>query len=194
MISKTKLELQETAIKLFSEHGYDNVSVNSICKACNVSKTTFYFHFESKKDIIMDFYYKANIDSERYINDILKSSSSVCQLWNICEPYIQRSAEAGVSITRQVFKEFLYDKGASILPDNIYLHDSMIQLLTRAQESGDIANSSDIDTLFNTMISTFNGIALSWVMSDGSFDLLEESKKAFQCLLLPQKGADKFIS
>ena len=43
MIS-TKNKIFETAGKLFKEKGYENVTINNICEACGITKTTFYYH------------------------------------------------------------------------------------------------------------------------------------------------------
>ncbi|MDR1904533.1 MAG: TetR/AcrR family transcriptional regulator [Treponema sp.] len=186
MDSKTKSLLQNTAIEMFKQYGYDNVSVNQLCKACSVSKTTFYFHFQSKRDIIINFYYKAHKDAEEYLLGILEGETTVEQLWNLVSPYVKLSFDAGVSVTREVLKEFLFDKKAAILPDNVYLKKAMIQLLERAQKTGEIQNMSEINTLSDVMIHTFNGVTFSWVMSDGAFDLLDKAERAFSCLLMPK--------
>jgi AcrR family transcriptional regulator len=47
-----KQELMRTAFLLFSEKGYENTTVNAIIDAVGVSKGAFYYHFESKEDIL----------------------------------------------------------------------------------------------------------------------------------------------
>ncbi|MDS9472549.1 TetR/AcrR family transcriptional regulator [Sporosarcina pasteurii] len=51
---ETKEKLLETGLKLFHEKGFDHVTVDSIAKACNVSKGAFYTHFDSKYDIFLE--------------------------------------------------------------------------------------------------------------------------------------------
>ena len=45
-----------TAVRLFIEKGYNNVTINDICDACEITKPTFYYHFKSKQDIILHYY------------------------------------------------------------------------------------------------------------------------------------------
>ena len=52
----TKDELSRTAIRLFREEGYRNVTVNKICEAAGVTKGSFYHHFDSKDDIILQYW------------------------------------------------------------------------------------------------------------------------------------------
>jgi len=189
MATQTKWTIQETAIELFKQYGYDNVSIMRICKACGVSKTTFYFHYQSKRDLIMNFYYKANIDSEEYLQKVLEGETTVRQLWNLFVPYMTLSVDAGVSVTREVLKEFLYDTKASILPNNVHMKKTMLQLLDRSQRTGEIQNTSELSTLYDIMVHTIGGVSFSWVMSDGAFDLLAETERAFICLLMPGSRA-----
>ena len=47
-----RLEIIETAEKLFRENGYSNTSVEAIIKEMGVAKGTFYYYFKSKEDIL----------------------------------------------------------------------------------------------------------------------------------------------
>ena len=44
-----KTEILNKALELFKEKGYDNVTVNEIASASNISKNTFYYYYESKE-------------------------------------------------------------------------------------------------------------------------------------------------
>ena len=52
----TKDKVFSTAVGLFIEKGYNNVTINDICDACEITKPTFYYHFKSKQDIILHYY------------------------------------------------------------------------------------------------------------------------------------------
>lgn len=51
---ETREKLLKTSLELFNKHGFEYVSVEQITKACNVSKGTFYTHFPSKYDVILE--------------------------------------------------------------------------------------------------------------------------------------------
>lgn len=68
---KTSLSIKKNARELFRKYGYNKTSVNQLALASNISKATFYKHFESKEvilhEVLMD-YIRENLD------DILKKS------------------------------------------------------------------------------------------------------------------------
>ena len=50
-MNKTKRRIFNTAIKMFSEKGYDNTSVEDITAIAGVAKGSLYYHFSKKEDI-----------------------------------------------------------------------------------------------------------------------------------------------
>ena len=48
-----KAELIKKGLKLLDEEGYENFSLRKVAKACNVSHTAPYRHFNSKDDLVM---------------------------------------------------------------------------------------------------------------------------------------------
>lgn len=50
-MNKTKRLIFNTAIKLFSEKGYDNASTEEITAVAGVAKGSLYYHFAKKEDI-----------------------------------------------------------------------------------------------------------------------------------------------
>ncbi|AET69624.1 transcriptional regulator [Desulfosporosinus orientis DSM 765] len=48
-----KAELIKKGLKLLDEEGYENFSLRKVAKACGVSHTAPYRHFDSKEDLIM---------------------------------------------------------------------------------------------------------------------------------------------
>ena len=50
-MNKTKRNIFQIAIKLFSEKGYDNTSIEEITAVAGVAKGSLYYHFSKKEDI-----------------------------------------------------------------------------------------------------------------------------------------------
>jgi AcrR family transcriptional regulator len=52
--ARTRRLLQSTALRLFSEHGYDATTVEQIARAAGVSHMTFFRHFATKDAVVLD--------------------------------------------------------------------------------------------------------------------------------------------
>jgi AcrR family transcriptional regulator len=52
----TRERIQQTAIALFSEHGYEHTSLREIAEQLGVTKAALYYHFKTKEDIAASFF------------------------------------------------------------------------------------------------------------------------------------------
>ncbi len=50
----TRRKLVRAAARLWSEKGYDATTVEEICAAAGVGRTTYYLHFESKEQLLLE--------------------------------------------------------------------------------------------------------------------------------------------
>ena len=50
---KTKAEILQTAVRLFTEKGWENVNVEDVVKEVGVTRGAFYHYFKSREDLIM---------------------------------------------------------------------------------------------------------------------------------------------
>jgi AcrR family transcriptional regulator len=51
--AKTRVLLQDCALKLFREQGYDSTTIEQIAKAVDISLRTFYRYFPNKEDVVL---------------------------------------------------------------------------------------------------------------------------------------------
>jgi len=50
--SDTPARIQQLAVELFTEHGYEGTSLREIAERLDVTKAALYYHFKSKEDIV----------------------------------------------------------------------------------------------------------------------------------------------
>jgi AcrR family transcriptional regulator len=48
----TRARIQQVALELFAQHGYDKTSLREIAERLDVTKAALYYHFKSKEDIV----------------------------------------------------------------------------------------------------------------------------------------------
>ncbi|MYS24926.1 transcriptional regulator, TetR family [Streptomyces sp. DvalAA-14] len=49
----TRRRIQDVALQLFSEHGYEKTSLREIAEHLDVTKAALYYHFKTKEDILV---------------------------------------------------------------------------------------------------------------------------------------------
>ncbi|MCB5911468.1 TetR/AcrR family transcriptional regulator [Streptomyces pinistramenti] len=54
--SNTRQRIQDVALKLFSEHGYEKTSLREIAEKLDVTKAALYYHFKTKEDIVISLF------------------------------------------------------------------------------------------------------------------------------------------
>src|ERR1700729_4574000 len=59
----TRARIQQIALELFAEHGYEKTSLREIAGRLGVTKAALYYHFKSKEDIVRSF-------TEDYVTDL----------------------------------------------------------------------------------------------------------------------------
>jgi len=88
-VRRTRLSLQTALISLIPERGYDAVTVEEICEAADVGRSTFYAHYKSKDDL-----------KRRAIDDHLRGLFHARQL----ELTAAGGAERSLSATQVIFE------------------------------------------------------------------------------------------
>src|SRR5580700_8193974 len=51
----TRARIQQIALELFAQHGYERTSLREIAERLGVTKAALYYHFKSKEDIVLSF-------------------------------------------------------------------------------------------------------------------------------------------
>lgn len=86
MSNDTKIRILETALKMFSEKGYEGTNIRELSAALGLSKAAFYKHYKSKEEIWnniidkMETYYNEHFGSPEHMPEIPKSCDELFQL------------------------------------------------------------------------------------------------------------------
>jgi len=181
----TKKRIRESALKLFEEKSFEEVTVIDICKASGITKHTFYYYFKSKDDLLEKFYKIPCILSMEEVGAILTTESYVEQVWMINKKFIDFVKTQGVEILKQIMiKNLMTDQGTfrpntNEIKELLKLQNSIIE---KGQASGQFEsgiNSRDLTKMFQQLL---HSTLFIWVTSDGDFDFEEFVRYEFEIL------------
>ena len=189
MKTTTREKITATAIDLFKTKGYDNTSVTDICKACNITKGTFYYHFPNKDELTYEFYENMFTEFSDVLASLITIPDAKDQLWKMNEYSIDRT----ISLTPGVLYALLlsdFQKGMNFFSpytsatrqtQSSRFLNLQIGIVKKGQQEGTI-KQGDPETMVRTFIAALIGIAMAWSSNGGPFDEKAELRKAFDII------------
>lgn len=172
--------LFETAISLFKEKGYKNVTVNQICEACHVTKGSFYHHFKNKEEILQIFYNQLYKNPEELLLELVKHESYRDKLWCVLEYGMIPTIALGPDLMLEMIK--IQSSSQQILSTQKYTTDLILSFIQKAQENGEIHATQSADELWFAYKNGLFGIAMDWSVNDGKFDEIAYLKRLFNII------------
>ncbi len=169
----------QTANQLFLEKGYQNVTVIDICEACNISKTTFYYHLKSKEDIILHFYDSVTHNISRYLMSILEKDNYWDQLLICFESLVKEASKFGSDfLSQMMISNLKEDYGSYDFRDE--LTDIAVMIIKKGQAAGQIRNKNKASDLYKASAYMFLGYEVTWCIKKEKFEWLKEINTALE--------------
>lgn len=188
--AETKKKIYETARQLVVEYGIGNVSVDSIVKAAEVSKGTFYVHFESKDslvaDLINDYTNIADMDYKSFLMTVSDRDSVLDILVLLADKisdFIQ--SKIGVENMKVLYKGHLTKtiNTAYAMDYNRELYKLFTEVLERGVDQGELRVDIPVDSLAKHLILGIRGVTFEWCIRYPDFILKDQVHDHFKILL-----------
>lgn len=152
----------ESAIKLFSNTGYNKASVDDICAEAGISKGAFYHHFKSKQELFLALLdgWLQTIDSAIEASKDMTAPETFMQMTEAF-PYIFETAGDGLPMFLEFWLQASRDKkiwDASIAPYRRY-HKYFTSLIKKGVDEGSFVEV-DPSLASRMIVSTAMGLLL----------------------------------
>ena len=188
----TREQLIHSAIRLFRAEGFQNVTVEKICEACGVTKGSFYHHFQSKDDIILQYWnatYLSNSDQAMKI--LTEETSPKEKLWKMLELGIDSAIEdIGRNSMAELWRVDLA-QGNTVLCAESFLNGPTLsprysevleELIRQAQNNGEISCPASPRNLLFTFYSALFGASVNWSMRKEENDVKADLVTVFSVI------------
>jgi AcrR family transcriptional regulator len=187
---ETKKKIFEAARQLVMEHGIENVSVDAIVKAAEISKGAFYVHFESKDvlaaALVNDYTNIADMNYKSFLTTISDHKSVLDILVLLAEKISDFiHFNIGYENIRVLYKAHLSKTidTAYAMSYNRELYKLFTEVLERGVRQGEIREDIPVDSLAKHLILAIRGITFEWCIRYPAFDLKEQVLDHFKILL-----------
>lgn len=182
----TKDKLFKTAIKLFSDHGYENVTIDDIAIHSGTAKGSFYTHFKSKEHIMLEQFKYIDSNYEHWFLYFSPSANATGQLLSFIECVTNYACkDLGLDILKVVFtsQAGLRSRLPKLLADENRPYYKIICAIIRSgQKKGEFRTDLTDIEIARLITRWIRGLVYDWCLFDGQFDLLKEAQSNFFCI------------
>ncbi|MFB7514388.1 TetR/AcrR family transcriptional regulator [Streptomyces sp. NPDC056144] len=182
---RVKNRIYEAAVKLFTQKGYDQTSVDEITEAADVARGTFFNHFQRKEDLIAEWgehrrlRLRDGLEAEGIpgtpVKDIRLALSQCMSI--LAAVSLEDPAETKAILTAWVRAGFP-------LQEEPYLAHMFSGFIEAGRELGDISQDVDAALAGNLLRDVYLGTLYRWTQApEGEADLEANLKAACATLL-----------
>ena len=161
----------DTALKLFQEKGYDKVSIKQICSEMGFGRSTFYYHFRTKEQVLEELYHSDRVFTTETMSWILTAPSNLERAFRIQLAYERHidSIESPEAIMHYLASGMT--KGFSeMVISTEKVNALLVPVIEQCQQSGEITNPADPIRLCEIAIQLQCGILMQYCFRNGQMD------------------------
>lgn len=183
----------DAAATLFAERGYDNTSIEDVSERANLSKGTFYYHFASKEELVVQLRRSLVADSVKTAFDL--SANGYAPL-TVLEKllvdravFTQRQPELSRVFYSQRIQQLFFkeDDIALKLDENgqpkRHFRRAIYELICEAQKLGQIRSDLSPQELTGMIVAFFLHAQGAWLSGERSSSLTDKVHRWFHALL-----------
>lgn len=174
----TRKRIYNTAIRLFKQYGYEQVSVSQIAKAANVGIGTFYHYYESKIELFM----KIFVNVEDYFSEF-KNLDFTSSPEETIQRYFYQYAKLNEAAGIEIIQNLANPQNRKSLDGSQDFEQILTSILEKYQELGKIKNNESAEDICDLFFISARGVMFDWCIKHGQYDLAEKTRYVIERLL-----------
>lgn len=189
-LNKRKLQAQNTYEKIYNaamtmveKKGFDNITVEDICKKAGVSVGSFYNYFKSKQDILNETFKIA----DNYFKNKVANDLPGRNLKEKIVRYFAHYAEFCANHELNQLKQIYSTSNTNFIKKGRYMQAVLMDILEEGKKSGELQTDMEIDEIVDYLFIALRGVIFDWCLHNGEYDLVEFATNYTRRLL---KGLD----
>ncbi|MCF0137623.1 MAG: TetR/AcrR family transcriptional regulator [Oscillospiraceae bacterium] len=177
----TKL-IMDTAVELFKRQGYEAVSVNDICKAAGIARSSFYLVFSGKKDIIDRLLADVRLSSDELVRQLITAPNDYERMWVLCCRYLDVALNFGPELLGSLLRLELMGE-LDLLGEVHRIDDWMTELGKNCKAMGIIRSPEPAEVIVPLSVSMVYFLTYEWCKCGGDFSLKDRARHVTESVL-----------
>ena len=174
----TKEEMSKIAVSLFKKNGFEETSIIKICETLNVTRGSFYHHFESNNDLLL-FWFSQNAQEAVSLDRTINSPKAILKKFIL--DYASLISSIGKDLMYYVFMAELELKG-----EHFYIYygerEEFKTLVDQAKQAGEITSLIETDELMVMFSAAFLGTVVLWRFHQDELNIIEHVSQTFETI------------
>jgi TetR/AcrR family transcriptional regulator, fatty acid metabolism regulator protein len=175
----TRNKIYNVAIELLENIGYEKIRIEDICKQAGVSVGSFYTYFNSKNDILVEIFKRA----DDYFRDEVKQALENKYIFDKIITYFDFYAEYNISLGIDMVKHIYLSDNKMFITEGRYMQGLLHEILINAQEKGKISSDLSYEEITKQLFVAARGVVYDWCLHDGEYNLRENMKNFIERML-----------
>jgi len=177
----TEKKIFDAALDLIKVKGFENTTIIDICEAAGVSNGSFYHHFNSKQDILINYIKQESTDLINYYKSLDKESYSAA-LQIIVKYQISYFIIKGYDFVTNFYSIMLLSKNSYYDFSSFAIRKILLDCFENGQKNKEFSDKFSAQFMSDTAFSLLYTSSTAWCMAEGNFDLHEDVRKNFLML------------
>ena len=194
---ETRSKLLHKSLELFGKYGFEHVTIEQITKACDVSKGTFYTHFPSKYDVILEKFkeFDTFYDTvEKGIDPALSASEKILTIYNEQMLYIINVV--GKDVLRTVYTAAItnqVEEDHYLISPERKIFQILNNYIAEGVTSGEFRQDLSVADMQSIIQRCMRANVYDWLIHNETFDLVKEMQ-LFTSVVLSGLKVEKVAS
>lgn len=184
----TRKKIFDAAAQLLKEHGEEYLTIANICDAAGISKGTFFYHFNSKEDLML-YYLQEGFDNfieEHDVSAVERAGDDAYLLvLYLYQEYLAYCESMGIEFVSNYYQpknRALDARGVMGTPDTMnFLLRSCTEGLLAAQRNGYVRDDWSANDISYDCCSVIKGCVFEWCVTGGAIDLKAHAAHMLHC-------------
>jgi AcrR family transcriptional regulator len=184
---KTRRTIVHAATRLWTKKSYADTTVDDICAAAKVVRSTFYQHFDSKDSLLTEIALTTALGVAGDVDDTFESGSLVDKLRDFIDGLVRRIENTPRSLVVMVMRQVAMRAVAKReeRADDILFDDVLAYIIEDGQSRGEVVTDVDAADVGEVMGGMVLDALQRWAAEDSDRTLREALELRFDLLLRP---------